>query len=510
MKNSSKIVLPALTVAFVVALLVTWYAGRRQNTRSTLSYVRPGTSAGQALPGRPHSPSSLLASSTPSSSGNGPASSAVASARGDSGSASVSVNDPTRRSLQPELAFSNRVRSFRALEKAAQIAKGRELLSSASAEDRALGGVLLFFNSALNDRLIRFIADDAQLAVPLTVFDWIRDFGAEEEITTFRSAIDTREISTEDLLAYIVGSSSQPGGGRSALDLLIPRFDEEEIEEGLLPVVSATGASYDAREQALFKLFEPESKSSGLAALEAIAAELPDGDASLFAEAVGKWTQLIHLSDPDDEDVPYKVWDTPLRDLTYMADSNVGLAVRDMANYLEYGLRRDDPDFEPVIEEGSWEVAKTFFDRVQTYRDSLLPEEEAALDRIAANLGRLKAFDPAFAPGADEDNPLDDEVISDEILNAEDFYVAEYLTSDDEGEDPEEEENPPGVSKEELDDDEDDSDDEDSDDDDGDSDSDDEDAEDNEDSAEDDEDADDDEDWAEDADDEKSDTKETA
>lgn len=365
----------------------------------------------------------------------------------------VAASDPTLRSMQPELAFAKRVRELRALAASAQVAKGRELLSSSSAEDRALGGVLLFLNASLNDRLAQFVADDRSLTVPLVVFDWIRDFGADDEIAAFAALLGDRDIPTEDLVAYASGSAAQPGGGRSALDLLIPRFDEEELEEGLLPVASAKGASYDVREQALFKLFEPEFKSSGLEALEALSAGVSGGDASLLSEAAAKWAELAHLSDEENKEVPYKVWDTPLRDVTFMAGSDSGLSVRDMANYLEYGLRRDDPDFEPVIEEGTWQAAKDFLDRALSARASLLPEDAEALDRIVASLDRLKAYDPAFAPGADEDDPLADEVISDEILNAEDFYVAEYLTADEEGEDPDEEENPPGVADDDEDDD---------------------------------------------------------
>jgi len=102
-----------------------------------------------------------------------------------------------------------------------------------------------------------------------------------------------------------------------------------------------------------------------------------------------------------------------------------------MANYLEYGLRRDDPDFEPVVEEGSWEAAKAFLDRALSMRGSLAPEEADALDRLAANLDRLKAYDPAFAPDIDEDAPpspyADDEEVDPEILAEEDSALADEL-----------------------------------------------------------------------------------
>ena len=342
--------------------------------------------------------------------------------------------DPTLRSFGPQLRFAARVRDLRSLPADAQAAEGRRLLASASPEERALGGTILFFAGKLDGDSLAAVAADESPAVPLTVFDWVRDFGADGEIAAFAEALSSRELSDEDLRGYIAGSAAQPGGGRSALDILLARHDEETVEEAILPVVSAPGASYDVREQALFKLLEPENKGSGMEALQELAAALPAGDPSVFASAVAKWTELGHLSDPDDEDVPYKVWDTPLRELSFLADSDVGLAVRDMANYLEYGLRRDDADFEPVVEEGSWEKAKEFLDRAMAMRASLAPEEADALDRLAANLDRLKAYDPAFAPDDDADDPYADEEIDVEVLDAEDFYVAEYLMDDEDDE----------------------------------------------------------------------------
>ena len=451
MKPPSKLVLSLLGAAFVATLLLAWAASRRSLSRTDpVPGARISASAGVTGSLRPSAPS-IAPHTAPDGVAAAPEETRTVAPRASR--PRVDADDPVLHSLQPELAFANRIRELRALAGSAQIAKGRELLSSSSAEDRALGGVLLFLNASLNDRLMQFVADDRSLSVPLVVFDWIRDFGSDDEIAAFAALLGDRDIPTEDLVAYASASAAQPGGGRSALDLLIPRFDEEELEEGLLPVASAKGASYDVREQALFKLFEPEFRNAGLASVEELAAGLPADGSSLLAEATAKWSALAHLSDEDIKEVPYKVWDTPLRDVSFMAESGSGLAVRDMANYLEYGLRRDDPDFEPVIEEGTWQAAKDFLDRAQTSRAALLPEDAEALDRIAACLDRIKAYDPAFAPGADEDDPLDDQVISDEILNAEDFYVAEYLTSDDEGEDPDEEENPPGVSDDEEEDD---------------------------------------------------------
>ena len=340
-------------------------------------------------------------------------------------------NDSTLASMRPAMRFAARLRRLRERDVGRQVAEGRRLLKSRSAEDRALGGIVLFLNQDLDWSASAAIAKDDEVLVPLAVFDWIRDFGSDDEVTTFSEALGAREIADEELIAFLESSASQVAGGRSALDLLLARNDEETVSDALEPVVLAPDVAYDVREQALFKLMEPENKSSALELLEKLTAGQKNGE-SLLAESLAKWTSMAHLSDPDDEEVPYKVWDTPIRELSFLADSNLGLAVRTMANYLEYGLRRDDPDFEPVVEEGAYETAKTLLDRALAALETLLPEEADALDRLSANVERLISYDPAFVVDENESDPDFDAEVDVEILDAEDAYIADLLAEDEE------------------------------------------------------------------------------
>lgn len=341
----------------------------------------------------------------------------------------ANVSDPLLAALAAETAFRARVRAARMASPSRQVAEGRRLLASGDAEDRALGGILLFLNRALAPRDLHAIVEDKQLSVPLAVADWVRDFGSGDEIAAYGEALAERDISTGELVAFLAESASAPGGGRSALDLLLPRFGGEELAAGLAEIVAAPGVAPDALEQAVFKLLEPENRVFALDVLQAAAARAGEGD--LLAENLCKWIDMARLAAAEDEEVPYKVWDTPLRDLSFLADSDAGLAVRTMANYLEYGLRRDDPLFEPVVEEGTWETAREFLEYAVSIRDELLPEERDALERLAANLDRIKAYDPAFAPDTDEDAPpsphADDEEVPAEILDEEDSALADRL-----------------------------------------------------------------------------------
>ncbi len=364
--------------------------------------------------------------------------------------------------------------------------KGLALLAAESPEDRALGGILLFFAKALTDEVIGALVEDPDLMVPLTVFDWVRDFGTEEDVEAFRQTLGSREVPNEELLALIQKSEDAFGGGRSALDMLLLGLDEEAIPETLAAIAVGDAVAYDVREQALFKLFEPETAEKGLAALEKLK-EQAAGDGSTLP--LEKWADIAETAAEEGDDC--KIWDTQLRVVSFLCNSDDPLAARDLANYLEYGLRRDDPEFEPIIEEGTWELANEFLQSRTPLRDSLPPEEIDALDRIAVSLNRLTAYDPAFVPfetveddgdedeeedeeDTDEDEELAEEDEDDTDEDAEDEDEDEEDDSEDEEDEDEEDdsedeedEDEEDDSEDEDEDEEDDSEDEDDDDDDG-------------------------------------------
>lgn len=372
--------------------------------------------------------------------------------------------DPSLASMWPEMRFAAEVLSLNEAPYSEKVARARRLLRSQSPQDRAKGGALLFLAGALTEDDIGKIASDRALLVPLVVCEWIRDFGTDEESSAFLARLRGRTVSDTELLAAINASATTPGGGRTALDLLIPRLeDDEELADTLETALAGKGISHDLREQLLFKFLEPENKAQGIALLERLA-KGAGAEGSLLAQSVAKWQELAALppenddgdlatapsdadddeageedsdadddgADDDDEDddasPDYKVWDTPIRDISFLASSDLGLAVRTMANYIEYGLRRDDPDFEPVIEEGAYEIARAFYEDALARSASLRPEELFALNRLAAGIDRLALYDPAFAPDGDED---DGEEIPAEVLDEEDAYVADMLAEED-------------------------------------------------------------------------------
>ena len=151
----------------------------------------------------------------------------------------ATAGDPLLAALATEMRFRDRVRAAREASSRQQVAEGRRLLLSGDAEDRALGGILLFLNRALSPRDLHAIAGDERLLVPLAVYDWVRDFGSGEEIASFAAALSQRDVSAGELEAFLAESASAPGGGRSALDLLLPRFGGEELAEGLAEIVAA-------------------------------------------------------------------------------------------------------------------------------------------------------------------------------------------------------------------------------------------------------------------------------
>ena len=310
----------------------------------------------------------------------------------------IADGDPALATMAAERDFSALV--WASLEESDEVLAmvGLAYLESKEPSKRALGGVMLFFADALDGETVEKIVNDEDVAVPLTVFDWVRDFGEGEDVDQFRDAIRSRNISASALFDFAAKSASTFGGGRSALDLWLACFDEENpVPVGdLANLVSAPDVSYDVREQALFKLLEPETRSAGLAALETFTSAIPEDSQDLRGQIARKLRDLTQVSNPDGDKC--KVWDSEAVVVVYLADAGGALPARDLANYLEYALRRDDPEFPPIIEEGTWEFANEFLEKMLPEAETLLPEELDALDRIAASVERLVEYDPAFNP----------------------------------------------------------------------------------------------------------------
>ena len=349
-------------------------------------------------------------------------------------------DDPGLVALEPERLFAEAVWDALAAAPDERIAEASRLLSSPSPEERAFGGVLAFFENLLEGEILERVADDPDPLVPLTVLDWVRDFGTEEQAAAFREAFAARGMETDELLALAAGSRGLPGGGRSALDLYLARFGEGECPvDALSALVTSRETSYDVREQALFKLLEPETRAAGEAALRAFAAGLGPEDGVLLPFAAGKLAEVALISNPDGD--AEKIWDAEAPVVFHLANAEGDLRARDLANYLEYALRRDDPEFPPIVEIGTWEFANEFLLANRERTDSFPPSELDALDRIAAALDRLVEYDPAFNPFEtveDDEEESDDEESDDE--ESDDEPDDEELDGEESDDEPDDEE----------------------------------------------------------------------
>lgn len=341
---------------------------------------------------------------------------------GDSGTPHIPVpispDDPDLLAMGPERRFSSRVwTELQAESDTALAERGAALLDSDSPEDRALGAALLFFADALDEAALARILGDDDLAVPLTLYDWIRDFGSEEASASFRDELRSLDLSEEALRKIAAESSGTFGGGRAALDLWLDLFAGGDAlpADALASIVSSPNASYDVRSQGLLKLLEPETKAFALDAMAGLTSS--GGDSDLSAQFLEKLANLAEIADEGDD---CKIWDSQAPVVFFLTQDSSALPARDLANYLEYALRRDDPEIDPNIEEGTWEFANDYLEQMRPLAETLSLEEVDALDRIAASLDKLVDYDPAFNPfetvedDGDEPNEPDDAEDEDE------------------------------------------------------------------------------------------------
>lgn len=420
MENPKRIVLAALAAALAVAAVLAAFCAKRTADRGTGDEVRTDA---LRRPGSVYRPKAepILRAERPAlpvptepggdaddaddaenggEDGNGGDADGEEPASGTgeaAGPPELRDGDPGLAALEPERLFSETVWETLSAPPEELVPEASRLLASGEPEERALGGVLLFFGQMLEGELLGSVASDPDPLVPLTVFDWIRDFGTDDQAAVFRKAFAGRGTAPEELLACAEESGGLAGGGRSALDLFLAGFGEDEVPvEALARIVASPRASYDVREQALFKLLEPETRPAGEDALRAFADSLQPEDGDLLPFAAEKLADLAGISNPDGDEE--KVWDSEAPVVFFLAQTEGGLQARDLANYLEYALRRDDPEFPPVVELGTWEFANDFLLSVRDRAGDYPASELDAFDRIAASLDRLVEYDPAFNP----------------------------------------------------------------------------------------------------------------
>lgn len=360
-------------------------------------------------------------------------------------SAPIPDDDPELLAMSAEKDFSAKVWGKLQAEDPAEILRqGAALLASSVPEDRALGGVLLFLSDALDDDTLDAILADGDISVPLTLLDWIRDFGTEDGAATVAERLLSQGISRDDLHAYAKESRGTFGGGRSALDLWLRDYAEDGSDgQALAALVTSDGASYDVRAQGLFKLLEPETKQLGDEALAAISDGATGGESILLEQFADKVSRLAEIADEGDD---CKIWDSQSPVVYFLTQDESAMPARDLANYLEYALRRDDQEVMPNIEEGTWEFANDYFETTRAAAEAITPDDVDALDRIACALDRLVEYDPAFNPfetveddgdepgeepdGDDDDEEFEEEPEDEDEIDGEDD--GDYLDEDDE------------------------------------------------------------------------------
>ncbi len=275
---------------------------------------------------------------------------------------------------------------------------GRKLLSSQTASLRSLGAVLLVEKGAFTAADAEALANDADAAVPLSVLEWIRERGTPEQLASLEAALAARGLSADDLVAVLTSLSSATGGAREALDLLIKTVPADDLPDLLAAVASAEAAAYDVRMQSLMALrgVAPFSVADNVMVKIELAAEPPSE--SLWGESIDLYSDLVDLAANDK--APYKVWDVLTRDLEFLTSLDYENSVRAMANYVENGVRGDDP----VIQEGSWRIIDAYIAQVKASDYAKDAASSEPLERLIRLNGKLKPFDPEFAvPDPDPD-----------------------------------------------------------------------------------------------------------
>lgn len=115
----------------------------------------------------------------------------------------ISKNDPAILKMMPESNFAekvwNGIQSGKDL-----INEGNLFLGSNDSAERAYGAILLYEANALNDEVLDVILSDSDAIVPLTLYDWICDYGSDEDVNEFSNALTQCEFTEEELWLFFI------------------------------------------------------------------------------------------------------------------------------------------------------------------------------------------------------------------------------------------------------------------------------------------------------------------
>lgn len=281
---------------------------------------------------------------------------------------------------------------------------GRTMLSSTNATLRAMGAILMFKGGALDETVLQQIADDEDVAVPILVLEWIRDYGNLDKAGELAGLLVGRGLDTEWLADQIMTNRFAMGGGRVAVDLLADSLSEEDRWDMLGEIAMEEDVHYALRMRSLLRLGEEPDEAQFRETLarihEATANEGEDWEHAMDLLDMRVWNDEGTELAPRDE--------VTTRDLYIIFENDYTFIVQDAALYLESRLRNPDV----VVEPGSSEIVAEFLKDFPDWNRDWNVEDEEALQRLDYLQERMAALE--YVEAGDEESDAETGAAGDE------------------------------------------------------------------------------------------------
>lgn len=242
---------------------------------------------------------------------------------------------------------------------------------------------MMFKAEAMDDAILRQIAEDADESVPFLVLEWIRDYGTAELAGQLSALLVARGIGTDRLAEDLLSGRFSVGGGRVVVDYLADQLPERERWEELETVAGSPEADYDVRMRAILRLgAEPDAARyrETLERLQAAAAE----EGEDWEESMQRLSE--RMMDDEGESLAAR-GAVSTRDLNLILGNEHVFTVRDLALYLEDRLLAPGV----VVEPGCADMVAAFLKEYPESERDWNVEDEEALDRLEVLRERLVA-----------------------------------------------------------------------------------------------------------------------
>jgi len=261
---------------------------------------------------------------------------------------------------------------------------GEQLLASTNPVLRVAGLAVLSENDALTADMLRQIAEDEDLAVPINSLGWLRDTGNGNMADSLAALLNVHSFSSDNLIDLIDSGSVDSSGSRAALELLSGDLTAEEARDLFSSIGEDETHEYSVRMKATLLLRESLDFESFRSEVNQLQNQATSEDA-LWQEGITRLATRLQG--------PAQVHEgtATLRasDVDELLAREYPMSLEDLAQHLESIVGQEDA----YVEQGTADRLNERIDQLK--KQPWTEDQQVSLTRIETIAAQLPALEQA-------------------------------------------------------------------------------------------------------------------